>query len=111
MPTDLPSPEEIMEELADRAIAQIDRRAPVAFTGALGEMLRYHAFLLAMHAVEEDDAPLSYAEVSGDDWHQPHQKWTWQYRRIFDRAAERIPDEKNFIGELAYIPYRLLQPR
>src|SRR5690606_28544808 len=79
------------------------------FEGALGELLRYHQFLLAMHAADEDNSPVSYAEVSGDEWHPPHRKWIWQYRRLFNRAAERIPDEEYFIGELAHVPQRLLE--
>lgn len=106
---DLPTPDQIMEELADRAIAQIDRRAPVAFGGALDELVRYHRFLLGLHATEtEDGKPFSYAEVSGAAWHAPHIEWIRQYRRLFDRAAERIPDEERFLDALAYVPYRLL---
>lgn len=109
MRDDLPTPEQIMEELADRAIAQIDRRAPVAFEGALDELVRYHRFLLGLHATEtEEGRPFSYAEVSGAAWHAPHIEWIRQYRRLFDRAAERIPDEERFLNALAYVPYRLL---
>jgi len=109
MRDDLPTPEQIMEELADRAIAQIDRRAPVAFEGALDELVRYHRFLLGLHATEtEEGRPFSYAEVSGAAWHAPHIDWIRQYRRLFDRAAERIPDEERFLNALAYVPYRLL---
>lgn len=109
MKDDLPTPEQIMEELADRAIAQIDRRAPVAFEGALDELVRYHRFLLGLHATEiEEGRPSSYAEVSGAAWHAPHIEWIRQYRRLFDRAAERIPDEQRFLDTLAYVPYRLL---
>ncbi|MBN8809117.1 MAG: hypothetical protein J0I47_12910 [Sphingomonas sp.] len=109
MRDDLPAPEQIMEELADRAIAQIDRRAPVAFEGALDELVRYHRFLIGLHATEtEDGRPFSYAEVSGAAWHAPHIDWIRQYRRLFDRAAERIPDEQRFLDALAYVPYRLL---
>lgn len=109
MRDDLPTPEQIMEELADRAIAQIDRRAPVAFEGALDELVRYHRFLLGLHATEtEEGRPFSYAEVSGAAWHAPHIDWIRQYRRLFDRAAERIPDEQRFLDALAYVPYRLL---
>jgi hypothetical protein len=109
MRDDLPTPEQIMEELADRVIAQIDRRAPVAFEGALDELVRYHRFLLGLHATEtEEGRPFSYAEVSGAAWHAPHIDWIRQYRRLFDRAAERIPDEERFLDALAYVPYRLL---
>lgn len=110
MRDDLPTPDQIMEELADRAVAQIDRRAPVAFDGALGELVRYHRFVLALSATEtEDGEPFSYAEVSGAAWHAPHVEWIRQYRRLFDRAAERIPYEERFLETLAYVPLRLLE--
>ncbi|WBY17297.1 hypothetical protein PF049_03830 [Erythrobacteraceae bacterium WH01K] len=109
MRDDLPTQEQIMEELADRTISQIDRRAPVAFDGALDELVRYHSFLLGLHATEtEEGRPFSYAEVGGLAWRAPHVDWIRQYRRLFDRAAERIPDEERFLETLAYVPYRLL---
>ncbi len=50
MSTDLPTPEETLEELADRATATIDRNASVAFDRALDEMTDFHRFLLALSA-------------------------------------------------------------
>ncbi len=47
---DLPTPGQILEELADKTAAQIDRMAPVAFDDAWREMTRYHRFLLALNA-------------------------------------------------------------
>jgi hypothetical protein len=109
MKDDLPTPDQIMEELADRAIAQVDRRAPVAFEGALDELVRYHRFLIGLYATQtEDGQPFNYAEVSGAAWNAPHVEWIRQYRRLFDRAVERIPDEQSFVEKLSYVPYRLL---
>lgn len=107
---DLPTVEEIMEELANRTAAHIDRRAPVAFEGALTELTRYHRFVLALNATESNDgSPFSYAQVSGAGWHAPHIDWIRQYRRLFQRGAERIPDEERFLEKLAYVPSRLLE--
>lgn len=103
------TPEQIMEELADRVIAQIDRRAPTGFENALDELTEYHAFLLELYATRSDGgAPLSYAELGDDSWHPPYERWVRQYRRLFDRAAERIPDGSRFIETLSYVPGRLL---
>ncbi|QIQ86444.1 MAG: hypothetical protein G9473_06900 [Erythrobacter sp.] len=103
------TPEQIMEELADRVIAQIDRRAPTGFENALDELTEYHSFLLELYATRSDSgAPLSYAELGDDTWHQPHDRWIRQYRRLFDRAAERIPDGHRFIETLCYVQGRLL---
>lgn len=109
MARDLATPDQILEELADRVVAQIDRRAPTGFESALDELTDYHAFLLDLYAAKsKDGSPLNYAELREDGWQQPHQRWIRQYRRLFDRAAERIPDEHRFIVTLGYVPGRLL---
>ncbi|ADV11986.1 hypothetical protein [Mesorhizobium ciceri] len=109
MNRDLPTPAAILEELADKVAANIDRLAPVAFDGAFREMIRYHKFLLALNASRTlDGAAVNYAEVIGDAWNAPHQDWIRQYRRLFERAAGRIPDDDHFIRALAYTPRRLL---
>jgi hypothetical protein len=109
MRRDLPTPDAILEELADKAAAQIDRLAPVAFEGALRELIRYHKFLLALNASRTPDgAAFNYAEVAGAAWYAPHREWIRQYRRLFERAANRLPDDDQFIRLLAYVPRRLL---
>ncbi len=106
---DLPTAEQILEELADKTAAQIERLAPVAFDAAWSEMIRYHRFLLALNASRTPDgAPFNYAEVVGDAWQGPHRNWIRQYGRLFERAADRIPDDDHFIHSLAYAPSRLL---
>lgn len=106
---DLPTPEQILEELADKTAAQMDRRAIVAFDGALREMTRYHRFLLALNASQTPDgAAFSFAEVAGDAWNKPHRDWVKQYRRLFERAVDHIPDEGHYIRSLAYVPMHLL---
>ncbi|MGX1742139.1 hypothetical protein ACWIEX_11335 [Bosea sp. NPDC055353] len=109
MKRDLPTPGQILEELADKTAAQIDRMAPVAFDDAWREMTRYHRFLLALNASRTPDgAPFSYAEVAGYALRPPHRDWLSQYGRLFERAAARIPDDGHFIRALAYAPYRLV---
>lgn len=106
---DLPTPEQILEELADKTAAHMDRRANVAFDGALREMTRYHRFLLALNASRTPDgASSSFAEVAGDAWSKPHRNWVKQYSRLFERAADHIPDDGHYLRSLAYIPLRIL---
>lgn len=106
---DLPSPDDIFEELADKTAIQIDRLAPVAFDNAFREMVRYHRFLLALNASRTPEgAAFSYAELSGDAWNSPHRQWIGQYRRLFGRAMDRLPDDDHFIRSLSYAPNRLL---
>lgn len=109
MRTKLPDPKEILEELVDRAALQIDRRAPVSFDAALDELTRYHRFLLSIYASQlPNGKPFNYAAVPGEAWRAPHNEWISQYRRLFERAANRIGDDTDFIEKLAYAPLRLL---
>lgn len=119
MRTELPTQAQIIEELADRVAAQINQRRPVAFDGALEELVRYHRFLLGLGAsTTPEGAPFNYAEIAGGEWHPPHRIWMMQYRRLFDLAADRVPENDHFLGKLAYtlaqllrLPERLVAPR
>ena len=109
MKSELPSPEEILEELADNVAAQIERLAPVAFDGAFREMTRYHRFLLALGAARDPNgAAFNFAEIAGNAWHAPHNEWIRQYRRLFERAADKLVDDSHFLRSLAYVPGRLM---
>lgn len=109
MKRDFPTSDEILEELTDKAAAQLDRLAPVAFDDALREMVRYHRFLLALDASHTPDgAAFSFADVAGGARHAPHRGWIGQYRRLFERAADRLAEDDYFVRSLAYTPCRLL---
>ena len=109
MDPDLPRPRDILEELAEKAAAQIERMAPVAFDKSFDELLNYHRFLLALNASETPDgSPYSFAEVSDSMWDAPHRRWLRHYVRLFERAADRLPEDDHFIHRLVYAPSRLL---
>lgn len=109
MNSDLPTPDQILEELADKATVNIDRLAPVAFDAAFEELTRYHRFLLSVHASRTTDGQLfNYAAVSGEAFRAPHDEWLSQYRGLFERAANRIGDAPDFFEKLAHAPMRLL---
>jgi hypothetical protein len=109
MRRELPALSQILEELANKAALQIDRLAPVAFDAALDELTQYHSFLLNVNASRNPDGtPLNYAAVYGESWSPPHNEWIGQYRRLFERAANRIGDDPDFFGKLAHVPLRLL---
>ncbi|MBC2664230.1 hypothetical protein H7F51_01720 [Novosphingobium flavum] len=109
MKSELPSPEEILEELADKVAAQIERLAPVAFDRAVREMTRYHRFLLAVGASRDPNgSAFNFAEIAGNAWHAPHKEWIKQYRRLFERAADKLVDDDHFVRSLAYVPGRLM---
>lgn len=110
MKRDLPAAEQIIEELANKVAVQVDRLAAVAFDNALDELVRYHRFLLALNAsVSPDGTPFSYAELaSGFLPRPPHLIWISQYRRLFERAANRLGEDAYFIERLAGVPIRLL---
>ena len=107
MRLELPTPDEILEELADKAVLQIDKLAPVAFDAAFKELTHYHRFLLTTNASKTADGkPFSYASVPGEAWRAPHSEWISQYRGLFERAANRIADAPDFFEKLAHTPLR-----
>lgn len=109
MRADLPSPKQILEELSDKAIEQIDRLAPVAFDGALEELVRYHRFLLSLNGSRDPEGrPFSYAELSGYGWSSPQEEWIRPYIRLFERAANRISDNSHFLRSLSHVAESLL---
>jgi hypothetical protein len=112
MTCELPDPQQILEELADKAALQIDRLAPVAFDAALDELTRYHRFLLKVNATRGPDGkPFNYAAVPGEALRAPHNQWISQYRRLLVRAANHIGDDPEFMEKLANVPLRLLPGR
>jgi hypothetical protein len=103
----LSSPGNFIEELTDKVIVQIDRLATTGFNAALDELVRYHNFLLAVYASRSGDGqPLSLAQFGA--WEQPHQGWTREYRRVFERAVERLIEDPVFFETMAHVPARLL---
>lgn len=101
------TPAEILEELADHAIAEIERLATSGFEIAIDEMVDFHKFLIdAYLTADEQGMPINLARAG--DWRSLHQDWIQKYRRIFERAAEKIGDESEFVEVLAYLPMRLL---
>ena len=109
---DLPTPEQILEELADKTATHIERLSPVAFDNAFEELIAYHRFLFALSASHGPDrSALSYAEVTGGKVFFPHEVWIRQYRRLYERAANCMPEDDHFIRSLAYTPIQLLPPR
>jgi hypothetical protein len=106
--TDLPNPSGFLEELADKVIGQIERLAITGFKTALDEMVRYHSFLIAAYNSRDDNGlPLSLAEFGGI-WESPLQEWIHQYRRIFERAVDKLSDDPAIVERMAHVPYRLL---
>jgi len=97
----------MLEELADKAIGQMDRLAVTSFETALGEMTDFHRFLIDAYTTnDETGKAVSFAQIG--DWNALHEDWIRQYRRLFERAAEYIGRENDFIETLAHLPIRLL---
>ena len=102
---DLPTSDQIVEGLTSKVLAEIDRRAPVAFEEALDEMIGHHHFVLAWNASHSPDGtPANFADHSNN----PLGIWSGQYGRLFGRATDRIGDDDSFIHHLTRVPYRLL---
>ncbi len=104
-----PSPAHILEGLIENTIAQVDRQTPVAFDSALGELLRYHQFVLGLSVARgAAGQPFSFTTMPGFGWHPPHRPWSGQYRRLFRRAAEYLGEDAHFFHVLSQTPSRLL---
>lgn len=110
MRNDILTQAQIIEELADRVASFIDQGKPVAFDGALEELIRYHRFVLGLNAsTSAEGEPFNYAEVVGNGWNSPLQEWLNQYRRLFERATNAIVETDHFLVALAYHQARLLR--
>jgi hypothetical protein len=71
-------------------------------------MVRYHVFLLgAFNSRDDQGQPFSFAQIGGA-WTLPLADWAHHYRRVFERAVEKIETEPTFIERLARVPFRLL---
>ncbi len=104
---DLPDPSDMLEELADKAISQMDRLAVTSFRTALNEMVDFHRFLIDAHATtNEHGKPDSFARLG--DWGSLHADWIREYRRLFERAVDHIGRENDFVEILMYTPLKLL---
>jgi hypothetical protein len=104
-----PSPSDFLEELADKIVTQIDRLAETGFREAFDEMTRYHTFLLkAYSSTDTEGKPQNFAAIR-EFFSSPLEDWTRHYRRIFDRAADKISIAPYFMERLAYAPSRLLR--
>jgi hypothetical protein len=106
--SDLPTPANFLEELAERVIGQIELAAVTGFKSALDEMIRYHRFVLDIHDTRSAEGqPMSLAEVGGF-WEAPYEEWIRHYRRVFAKAADKIRDDTSFFNRLAHAAFQLL---
>lgn len=107
--TDLPSLSQLFEEQVERVLERLRRRASMGFDAELGELLRFHRFLLAAGTSQDAAfAGVNLVEVSGTAWFTPHDEWTSQYRRIFDAAVELIDVDEQFLASVAQVIPSLL---
>ncbi|MDW3205951.1 MAG: hypothetical protein R8L07_10465 [Alphaproteobacteria bacterium] len=102
-----PTPSDMLEELVDKALSQMDRLAVTSFRSALDELIDFHRFLIdAYETRDETGAAMSFAQIGY--WSSLHAEWIQEYRRLFERAAQFIGRENDFIVHLVHVPNRLL---
>lgn len=104
------TPAKILEHLADTVVGCIDRSAATSFRQTLGEMSRYHRFLIEIHMSEDSQGnPMDFAEF-GDfaSFETPHMQWTRQYRRLMEKASNKIDSEPEFMRTLSHLTSSLL---
>jgi hypothetical protein len=105
---DLPTPTNLLEELQDKVIGYIERSAETGFRQAFDEATNYHSFLLELHDSRDDKGrPLSLSQIGGL-WESPHQQWVRQYRRVIEKAVDKIGSDNYFINTLSHTITKLL---
>ena len=86
MRLELPTPDDILEELADKAVLQIDKLAPVAFDAAFKELISYHRFLLTANVSKTTDGkpPVMSAPLptTGGQVFAPTAAMLYQFREV-----------------------------
>jgi hypothetical protein len=104
----LPTPTTLLEELLDRVIGQIDRLTQVGFKSALFEAADYHRFLLeTQDTVDDKGQPLNFSQIGGY-FQRPYEEWVHQYRRVIEKAVEKIGIDNYFVNYMGHIIVLLL---
>jgi len=96
----------LLRELIADLIALIDGRQADEFAAQLSEVIEFHAFLYRLAQLSDED--FNYAQL-GADWgmfgfgRTLGEGWTAAYRDVIRRAVERLPEETDFMGRIAYL--------
>jgi hypothetical protein len=105
---DMPTPENFLEQLVDKAVNQIEEAATTGFRAALTDVIRYHRFILAAQNTRDDAGnAFNLAEV-GDFFTRPDAEWVRQYRRAFVAATDKIGSDTSFVDRLSNVAARLV---
>ena len=105
---DLPTPNEFIEELADKLVGQITKSSITGFKAAMDELTRYHRFLLDTQATRDDQGRLLNLAQVGGFLQRPDEGWIQLYRRVLDVAAQKIGSEPHFMDRLGHLTQALL---
>lgn len=74
----IPSPADMLEELADKVLTHMDRLAITSFNNALDEMVDFHVFLLESYTTSSAEGDVvSFAQLG--DWRALHLDWIGEY--------------------------------
>lgn len=98
----------ILREMIADLIVLIDTRHADEFTNQLREVIEFHAFLYRL--AQKSDEDLNYAQLtSGKGLFSSAlaQDWVRAYGDMTRRAVERLPEETEFIGRIAYTPAQI----
>ncbi|WP_213772875.1 hypothetical protein [Bradyrhizobium sp. dw_78] len=105
---DMPTPENFLEQLIDKAVKQIEESAETGFRAALAETVQYHQFILAAQNTRDAAGnAFNLAEVGGF-FTRPDTEWVRQYRRAFTAAADKIGSDTYFIDRMSSLAARLV---
>ncbi|HUC51997.1 MAG TPA: hypothetical protein VMA30_21630 [Xanthobacteraceae bacterium] len=106
--TNMPTPQNFMEQLVDKLVSQTEKSATTGFRAALDEVIRYHRFILAAQNTKDSTGkPINVAEIGGF-FSSPDLDLVFQYQRVFGAAAAKIGDDTFFIDRLSNLATRLI---
>lgn len=95
----------LFREMIADMIALIDARQADEFSSQLSELIEFHAFLYKLAQLDDED--INYGQMSSG-WglaggRSLSESWSQAYRDMIRRAVERLPDEPEFFGRVAYL--------
>lgn len=98
----------ILREMIADLIALIDARQADEFDDQLSDVIAFHAFLYRL--AQSFDEDINYAQLGSGQklfGNALNEDWARAYRDVIRRAVERLPDETEFMGRIAYAPARI----
>jgi hypothetical protein len=98
----------VLREMIADLIALIDNRQVDEFNDQLGEVIGLHAFLYRVAQFSDEDISNAQFETGNGLFGRAlAEEWARSYRDLIRRSVERLPQDTEFMGRIAYAPARM----